>query len=123
MSFSHFSLEASRRGNCTYDYLEVRRNIIEIIIRLYSKLILHFEQITESSTSALADRTSLGRFCGDTIPAMIASTKDNVFVHFESDASHAMSGFRMEWVLNGRSNGFIVPEMICIILSLRKTCL
>jgi glutaredoxin-related protein len=81
MSFSHFSVEEPQRNNCRYDYVE----------------------IMESSLHERDTRTSLGRFCGTQVPALIASTKENVFVQFASDSSHALNGFRMEWVLNGKS--------------------
>ena len=45
--------------------------------------------------------TSLGRFCGSTLPGLITSSSDKVRINFVTDSSVTGTGFRLEYVTNG----------------------
>ncbi|XP_070174131.1 cubilin-like [Littorina saxatilis] len=74
ITFATFSMES--HSSCRYDYVELLDG--------------------ESSSS-----TSLGKFCGSSIPDLVTSTSDKVRVNFVSDSSLAGNGFRLEYFTNG----------------------
>ncbi|CAG0904641.1 unnamed protein product, partial [Darwinula stevensoni] len=91
LTFSHFSIEDHHSGNCSYDFLQV------------------LESGTSGGTSG--GNSSLGKFCGTSlIPQPIQSTKDTVYVVFQSDYSVAYNGFRLEWMVLGCGGLFRKPQ-------------
>ena len=43
----------------------------------------------------------LGKYCGDTLPPVLQSSGDSIFIEFVSDESTVKEGFRLIWSLAG----------------------
>ena len=87
LTFSHFELEPHHRryANCSYDYLAV----------------------AEGERANISAGT---RYCGDSMPGLIASATNAVTLAFVSDSSVAHNGFRVEWVVNGCGGQLTKPS-------------
>lgn len=89
MTFSHFDIRQSPRGNCNQDYLEIQ------------------EGDETPNTELLAKKCGIEE---DVLPLKIASTQHRVFVNFVSDRRGVAGGFRLEWYVNGCSRRLTKPE-------------
>lgn len=70
LNITKFDIE--NHGQCSFDYLEIRNG--------------------GYSTSPL-----IGKFCGDSIPSMIYSLTNQLYLKFVSDSSHGGEGFQLTW--------------------------
>ena len=70
LQFTSFDIESD--SHCLYDFVEVRE-------------------------SGLPNGALIGRFCGTTLPKMIESKSQKLWVKFKSDSSTEKSGFSADW--------------------------
>lgn len=59
-------------------------------------------QLKEGPDNAAPDRELMSKRCGSEIPGPIHSSKNHVYVHFVTDSFYSLSGFRLEWIVDGK---------------------
>ncbi|CAN7938348.1 unnamed protein product, partial [Ixodes hexagonus] len=88
ISLAFSTLEIEHEANCSYDYLEV------------------------NETDALGNHRRLGRYCGEptSLPAPLVSSKPVVHLHFVTDGSQRLRGFRIEYTWQGCGSTLTKPR-------------
>lgn len=105
ITFSHFDVEENVLFGdkiCKFDYIQV---YYYILVNIYVCNMYYILQIEEKASEE-EDETEeilLDKYCGGTLPPLISSTKNLVKVHFITDSLVQSSGFRLEWVVDGKT--------------------
>ncbi|XP_068906568.1 cubilin-like isoform X2 [Tenebrio molitor] len=95
---------------------QIMLNVIDFSLESYSVCRYDWVEIRNGGTSV---SPLLGRYCGNTIPKMIPSHANKVYIRFRSDMTRAEKGFKISWSatatgcggsLNGPTGSIISPN-------------
>ncbi|KAH0809453.1 hypothetical protein GEV33_013339 [Tenebrio molitor] len=95
---------------------QIMLNVIDFSLESYSVCRYDWVEIRNGGTSV---SPLLGKYCGTTIPKMIPSHANKVYIRFRSDMTRAEKGFKISWSatatgcggsLNGPTGSIISPN-------------
>lgn len=110
--------------HCEYDIIApegfvIVLNVLDFDFEKHSVCEFDHLEIFDFPTSD--NRTSLGRFCGQTKPGIITSTYNHLHIHFQSDASIGGRGFMANYSFVDVSCGGIITDANKVIRSPMST--